>query len=68
MVVLYFYDDLNKINAFQIPTEFHEIDIADINIRKLNLEKPLAYSAFNKMCKWLLEQFLLYPNFVFSFI
>ena len=68
VVVLYFYDNAYKINAFQIPPEFHDIEIADININKLDLDKPLGLAAFNKMCKWLIEQFMLYPNAVFSFI
>ena len=68
VVVLYFYDDTNKINAFQIPPEFHDIEIADINIKKLDLDKPLGLVALNKMCDWLMEQFMLFPNSVFSFI
>lgn len=68
VVVLYFYDNANKINAFHIPTEYHDIEIADININKLDSEKPLGLIAFNKMCDWLTEQFMLYPNAVFSFI
>lgn len=68
VVVLYFYDNSSKINAFQIPPEFHDIEIADININKLDIDKPLGLVAFNKMCDWLIEQFMLYPNSVFSFI
>ena len=68
VVVLYFYDNANKLNAFQIPPEFHDIEIADINISKLDLHQPLHFSAFNRMCDWLIEQFMLYPHSVFSFI
>lgn len=35
VVVLYFYDDNDKIGTFQIPQEFTGLDIADININKL---------------------------------
>lgn len=68
VVVLYFYDYNDKTSTFQIPQEFAELDIADININKLALDKPLKIGAFFKMCRWLLEQFLIYPNAVFSFI
>ncbi len=36
VVVLYFYDDNDKADTFQIPQEFAELDIADININKLD--------------------------------
>lgn len=68
VVVLYFYDNQDKSHTSQIPSEFLELDIADINIRKLELDRPLAVGAFFRMCNWLVEQFLLYPNAVFSFI
>lgn len=68
VVVLYFYDNEDKLSTFQIPSEFLELDIADINIRKLALNNPLNIGAFFKMSNWLLEQFLLFPNAVFSFI
>lgn len=68
VVVLYFYDDNDKTGTFQIPQEFAALDIADININKLDLNKPLGLKAFFEMCNWLFNQFLLYPNAVFSFI
>ncbi|MDE6368176.1 MAG: hypothetical protein K2K94_02960 [Muribaculaceae bacterium] len=68
VVVLYFYDDYDKSVTFQIPQELIDLDIADININKLNLYKPLSIKAFFEMCNWLLSQFLLYPNAIFSFI
>jgi len=68
VVVLYFYDDNDKTETFQIPKEFAELDIADVNINKLEIDKPLGLRAFFGMCQWLMEQFLLYPNAVFSFI
>ena len=68
VVVLYFYEDYDKTGTFRIPEEFADIDIADINISKLDLDKPLSLRAFFEMCRWLTAQFLLYPNAVFSFI
>ncbi|MDE7437489.1 MAG: hypothetical protein K2M93_03305 [Muribaculaceae bacterium] len=68
VVVLYFYDDIDKVHTFQIPQDFSNLDIADININKLDMDKPLKISVFFKMSNWLLDQFLLYPNAVFSFI
>lgn len=68
VVVLNFYDDGQKIDTFQIPSEFTNLEIADIAIEKLYLDHPLGLSAFNRMCQWLIEQFLQFPNTVFSFI
>lgn len=68
VVVLNFYEDSQKSDTFQIPPEFTELDIADISIEKLNLDQPLGLRAFYKMCQWLIEQFLQFPNAVFSFI
>lgn len=68
VVVLYFYDDTDKSSSFNIPSEYLDIEIADINIRKIDLDKPLDIAAFFEMCRWLIKQFLIYPNAVFSFI
>lgn len=68
VVVLYFYDNQDKIYSFQIPAEYLGLDIIDINIRKLNLDKPLGTEAFFKMCQWLINQLSVFPNAVFSFI
>ena len=68
VVVLNFYDEEQKADTFQIPSEFTDVDIADIEIEKLCLDKPLGLSAFNKMCRWLLDKFIQFPNAVFSFI
>lgn len=68
VVVLYFYDKDLLVSTYQIPVEFTELDVADININKLDLDKPLQLRAFFGMCHWLFEQFTLYPNAVFSFI
>lgn len=68
VVVLTFYEDNQKADTFQIPTEFAGLEIADISIEKLNLDQPLRLRAFYGMCQWLIEQFVRFPNAVFSFI
>ena len=68
VVVLNFYEDNQKIDTFKIPSEFTNLEIADIAIEKLNLDYPLGLRAFYKMCQWLIEQFMQFPNAVFSFI
>lgn len=68
VVVLYFYDHNDKISSFNIPEQLANLDIADINIVKLDQYRPLNICAFLKMCRWLLEQFNMFPNAVFSFI
>lgn len=68
VVVLNFYDDSQKTATFRIPSEFTELEIADIAIEKLYLDQPLGLRAFNGMCQWLVEQFVQFPNAVFSFI
>ncbi len=68
VVVLSFYEENDKTDTFNIPTEFAGLNIADISIEKLNLCAPLHLHAFFEMCRWLWSQFLLYPNTVFSFI
>lgn len=68
VIVLNFYDEIQKNNVFQIPSEFSKFDIVDISINKLFLDKPLHLRAFFKLCQWLIEQFNIYHNAVFSFI
>ncbi|MCM1519029.1 MAG: hypothetical protein NC117_10345 [Pseudoflavonifractor sp.] len=68
VVALSFYDDNDKADTFQIPEEFAELDIADISIAKMGLDKPLSLRAFFSMCHWLIEQLTIFPNAVFSFI
>lgn len=68
VVVLNFYEDSQKADTFRIPPEFKELEIADIAIEKLYLDQPLGLRAFYRMCQWLIEQLLQFPNAVFSFI
>lgn len=68
MVTLYFYDDYDKRTTFCIPEEFAAIDIIDINIAKVFLDKPIGPSAFFRMSSWLLQQFDKHEDAVFTFI
>ena len=68
VVALNFYDNIVKAASFQIPEEFRELDIADISITKLDVNRPLSIKAFFTMCDWLIEQFMMFPHSVFSFI
>ena len=68
VIVLSFYEDSQKIDTFQIPPEFSNLEIADIAIEKLNPNYTLGLSAFHLMCRWLIEQFSQFPNAVFTFI
>ena len=68
VVVLNFYEDRQKADSFQKPPEFTELEIADIAIEKLYLDEPLGLRAFYRMGQWLVEQFVQFPNAVFSFI
>ena len=64
VVVLYIYDDRDKTLTFQIHDECQELDMTDINIRKLNLDKPLGSGAFFKMNRWLIDQFSMPESFI----
>ena len=68
VVVLNFYEYSQKTETFQIPPEFTDLEIADIAIEKLDMNKYLGLRAFYRMCDWLIEQLTQFPNAVFSFI
>lgn len=68
MVALDFYDNAYKQETLQIPEEYSDIEIADISIEKVYLDKPIHFSAFFEMNKWLLNQFLGHSNAIFCFI
>lgn len=68
MVALCLYDDDDKQKVLNIPEEFVDISIIDINITKVNLDKPISPAAFFRMSTWLLQQFDKYENAVFTFI
>lgn len=68
VVALNFYENSQKTETFKIPSELCELEIADIAIEKIYLDRALRLRAFNGMCQWLMEQFMQFPNAVFSFI
>ena len=68
MVALDFYDDSYKHDTLNIPEEYADIDIVDINIEKVFLDKPINPVVFFKMSAWLLQQYESHSNAVFSFI
>lgn len=68
LVALDFYDDRYKQQTLFIPKEFSDVDIADINIEKVYVDKPIHFSAFFKMTQWLTECFQSHNNAVFTYI
>lgn len=66
-VALDFYDENYKYKVLNIPVEFSDIQIVDISISKVELDKPIHYSAFVKMIRWLLGMFNECADAVFSF-
>lgn len=68
VVVLTFYDNSYKENTLLVSSDIYDIDIADISIEKLDLDKPLHFSALYSLSSWLLDQFAMFPNAVFTFI
>lgn len=68
MVALDFCDKSYKQETLQIPEEYSDIEIVDINIEKVYLDKPINSIVFFKMSSWLLQQFLSQENAIFCFI
>lgn len=68
LVALYLCDNDYKLKALNIPEEYTDIEIVDINIGKASIEKPIHPVALFKMTSWLLEQFKAHPNTIFTFI
>lgn len=68
LVALYFFDKEHKSDSLNIPEEYNDVDIIDINITKEFVDKPIHFSVFLKMCGWLLEEFSNRPDAVFTFI
>lgn len=68
MVALDFCDDDYKQNTLNIPEEFSDVDIVDINIEKVYIDKPISAAVFFRMSAWLLLQYNIHDNAVFSFI
>lgn len=55
MVALDFCDDDYKQDSLNIPTEYSDVEIVDIGIEKVYLEKPINPIVFFQMSSWLLE-------------
>lgn len=68
LVALYFCDNDYKQNALQIPEQYADVEIVDINIEKALLDKPIHPSAFFKMSSWLLKLFEEHEDTIFTFI
>ncbi len=68
LVALCFYDDDYKTSTLFIPEEFLDIEVADIEISKAFTDKPINPVVFFRMSAWLLEQFLMRDNAIFTFI
>ncbi len=50
------------------PEEFSDVDIVDINIEKVYIDKPISAAVFFRMSAWLLLQYNIHDNAIFSFI
>jgi hypothetical protein len=57
MVALNFLDKDYKIKELQIPEEFSNIEIADIDITKKYTDRPISPATLFRMSEWLLDQF-----------
>lgn len=68
LVALDFYDDEYKLQTFNIPPEFSNIEIADISIEKDDLNKPIGLKAFMDMTRWLYKKYIDNNNVIFTFI
>lgn len=68
MVALDFYDEFYKQGTLQIPKEYTNIDIVDINVEKVHIDKPINHAVFFKMTSWLLQQFEHHDNAIFTYI
>ncbi|MBJ2188558.1 MAG: hypothetical protein JFR41_08045 [Muribaculaceae bacterium] len=68
VVALTFYDNDYKLEQLRIPEEFHDAEIADIGIEKLDSDRFVHPSTLFKMSSWLLDMFRQHRNTVFSFI
>lgn len=68
MVALDFCDNNYKQGTLNIPEEYSDVDIVDINIEKVYIDKPINHAVFFKMSTWLLQQYEIHNNAVFTFI
>lgn len=68
LVALCFCDDEYKRQSLQIPEEYASVDVIDIEITKLHVDKPIHFGVFFRMSSWLLQQFDEHRNAIFTFI
>ena len=68
LVALYFCDDDYKRNSLFIPAEYSDIKVVDINITKAYIDKPIHFSVFFQMSRWLLEMFEQTGDVIYTFI
>ena len=68
MVALDFCDYSYKVDTLQIPEEYSEIEIVDISIEKVFVDRPINPVVFFRMSSWLLQQFLFHDNAIFTYI
>ncbi len=68
LVALYFCDDEYKLESLHIPKEFSNVDIVDIDITKALVDRPIHYNVFFRMSRWLMKQFIMHKDAIFTFI
>lgn len=68
MVALDFYDNRYKQTTLYIPEEYSDIEIVDISISKVYVDRPIHYSVFMRLSSWLMEMFDKYPDAIFTYI
>lgn len=68
LVALYFYDLDYKQNILNIPAEYADINIIDIDITKAFVDLPINSIVFFRMSDWLLHKFEEMEDTVFTFI
>lgn len=68
LVALCFCDDDYKRDTLHVPEEFLDIEIVDIETTKAYVDKPIHYGVFFKMSSWLIEQFDVHRDAIFTFI
>lgn len=68
LVALYFYDSDYKQKALNIPEEYSNVNIIDIDITKAFVDMPINPIVFFQMSDWLLKQFEQMEDTIFTFI
>ncbi len=68
LVALYFCDEEYKRDTLHIPEEYTYINIIDIDITKAYVDQLVHYSVFFRMSSWLLQQFDIRDDAIFTFI